>query len=223
LDISSIWRDNEHVLYEAGRAPYFRENASGEYGISIAYVYNLFNRRYGRVYYRHVASHVPILLNRTIMNKIRIEWKDEFDEMFRNKPFRTEHDMQFQFTYQQYIRHHYPFVMASEPHVHFVGAKNDEEKNIKTFEKVLNRPHQFLCLQDDFKEEPSDVIVKQIHDFYEEVYPYEAAWELDATGILRIKTKSVYEIVMEWFGRGKKRGERWRLAMEKKGGKRQHG
>eukprot|EP00957_Ditylum_brightwellii_P165198 12577528-Ditylum_brightwellii.AAC.1 len=101
--------------------------------------------------------------------------------------------MQFQFTYQQYIHHHYPFVVAPKPYVHFVGAKNDVEKNIKTFEK------------DGFEEEPSDVIVKQIHDFYEEVYLYEAAWELDATGVVHIKTKSVSQIVMEWFGCGKKR------------------
>eukprot|EP00957_Ditylum_brightwellii_P174270 13267919-Ditylum_brightwellii.AAC.1 len=103
---------------------------------------------------------------------MRIEWKEEFDGIFCNKPFCTKNDMQFQFTYQQYIPHHYPFVVTPEPHVHFVGAENNVEKNIKTFEK------------DGYEEELSDVIVKQIHDFYEEVYLYEAAWELDVTGVV---------------------------------------
>lgn len=179
LKLSSIWGGHDqHILYEAWEAPRSERQVSDAYGKSLAYIQKLYDAKYGRFLSRKVGSHVPMLMNRTIMNRIKNDFPTVFKEIYRNKPFRTNHDVQFQFAYQQYIRHHYKFKVAKDNHVHFTGLTSDYSSNQKTFRDILRSPRKFLCLQDGFSRgKVSDHVLDGINKFYERLFPTRAPWE----------------------------------------------
>ena len=123
---------------------------------------------------RKVASHVPILFNTTVMKMIKADFPQEFEEMYHQNPFRTNHDMQLQFAYQQYIRHHFSFESADKPW-HWSAINNDFETNQKNFDSMKENPRQFMCLQDGG--DPSRQVLDQVDDFYEGTFPIRGAWE----------------------------------------------
>ena len=99
--------------------------------------------------------------------------------MYRKKPFWTDHDMQFQFTYQQFILHHFKSKSAREPHVHYSGGVDDIARNDKMFGDALKNPYQYICLQDSFGEDPDVKVLDQIHSFYKKLFYEQAPWEMD--------------------------------------------
>lgn len=179
LKISSIWGGpDRHILHEAWEAPGSENQVSDTYGKSLAYIRKLYDAKYGRFSSRKVASHVPMLMNRTIMKLIKNDFPSVFEDMYRKKPFRTNHDVQFQFAYQQYIRHHYKFTVAKDSNVHFHSLTSDYSSNQNIFRQVLSRPRQFLCLQDSFSRgKVSENVLDGIHKFYERLYNARAPWE----------------------------------------------
>jgi len=178
-----IWPGpGQHVLYEAWEAPrasdVLRTPDMGAYGKSLAFVRSLYDNKYGRIAQRKVASHVPLLFNRTIVKTIKSDWPKEYDAMYR-VPFRTPHDLQFQFAYQQYIRQHFKFSVAPSNHVHFVSMGADPTKNARTFSEIKLNPRLFMCLQDGFADTtPSQLAIRQVHEFYNTMFPTEGPWEL---------------------------------------------
>ena len=142
LKISRIWGGpDRHILHEAWEAPDSQLQVSDAYGKSLAYFRKLYDAKYGRFPSRKAASHVSMLMNRTILKLIKRDFPSVFKEMYRNKPFRTKHDVQFQFAYQQYIRHHYKFTVTQDSNVHFSDCSSNQE----IFTEIFRRPRQFLC------------------------------------------------------------------------------
>lgn len=179
LKLSSIWGGHDgHILHEAWEALGSERQVSDAYGKSLAYIRKLYDAKYGRFSSRKVASHVPMLMNRTILKLIKKDFPSVFKEMYRNKPFRTKHDVQFQFAYQQYIRHHYKFLVTKDSNVHFHGLKSDYSSNQEIFTDILRKPRQFLCLQDSFSHgKVSARVLDGIYKFYERVFRVRAPWE----------------------------------------------
>ena len=178
LDLATIWRGpNKYILWEAWQAPRSRHQVGDAYGKALAFVRTLYDKKYRRVISRRVGSHIPMLFDRAVMQKIKDDFPKEFKQMYNQKPFRTTFDMQFQFAYQQYIKHHYKFKMAPEPHVHFSNISEDYEKNKKVFDGIHNKTLQYMCLQDDFKHLPSKKVLDQIRGFYNDMFPIKGPWE----------------------------------------------
>ena len=181
LSLSSIWRGPKRfVLHQAWKAPTGRKKDS--YGNSLAFVYQLFNKKYGSQD-RKVASHIPILLDVKVMQQIRDDFPNEFKDMYRAKPFRTNRDMQTQFAYQQYVMHHYPHrvVAKKEKHVHFIPdlTHSSAIDNMEILRRARDKPLQYLCIQDDFEKNPTALVLEQMRGFYEELFPIKAPWEKD--------------------------------------------
>eukprot|EP00566_Odontella_aurita_P020754 CAMPEP_0113529730 /NCGR_PEP_ID=MMETSP0015_2-20120614/2552_1 /TAXON_ID=2838 /ORGANISM="Odontella" /LENGTH=360 /DNA_ID=CAMNT_0000428385 /DNA_START=306 /DNA_END=1388 /DNA_ORIENTATION=+ /assembly_acc=CAM_ASM_000160 len=194
----------EPLLHEDWIAP---NNASTEvnaFGKSLAYVHNLFDQHYGKQNLRRAAAHGPFLFNTTIMKMIREEWKEEFDRMYCSSRFRTDHDMQFQFAYQQYIRSKkdgngrpvVPFGNSSYSEYYYIKRISDNPAlNLLAFQKIKSVPRQFICLQDNIKQ-PALIlqedarkfrerkkstelsVFKSVIQFYEGLFPAKAPWEL---------------------------------------------
>lgn len=181
LKIEDIYAGkNMIILHEAWPAPRYEGEAEDAYGKSLFYVSKLFDKRYRRTV-RNVGSHVPMLFNVTIMKMIKNDWSEEFKQMYKMKPFRTDKDMQTQFTYQQYVRHHFQTRVVKDDH-HFVGLKKDLKENDETFRRVKEVRKQYLCLQDGIKmydQYPSKAIIEQVEKFYEDWFPVRAPWEID--------------------------------------------
>ena len=98
--------------------------------------------------------------------------------MYRDKPFRTNHTMQFQFSYQQYIWHFYPFERAPTPHVYFEKVTGDTKYNEMVFAQIRSKPRQYMCVQDGLPLYPLDYnVTAQIHTFYEKMFPVKGPWE----------------------------------------------
>ena len=170
------------VLYQAWAAPTRESAVRDAYGKSVAFVYNVYNKKYGRRKQRRVASHVPILLKVEVMRKIRNDFPEEIRDMYRKKPFRTNRDMQTQFAYQQYVMHHHPNIVKTDRHAHFVEDLKDSavNANAKRLRDIRDKPRQYLCIQDKFRGGPSAQVLDQIRGFYEELFPTKAPWEMDA-------------------------------------------
>ena len=182
LNLSSIWPGHDqYVVWNAWEAPREENQVGDTYGKSLAFVRKLFDQRYGKIKDRKVASHVPILFDRLVLEKIKQDFPSVIEDMFREKPFRTNHGMQMQFAYQQYIRHHYSYRNAPDHHMYFHELNVDYEKNAIKFNTIKNNPRQFICLQDGFgiNLHPSEHIVQQIRSFYEDLFPAKAPWEKD--------------------------------------------
>jgi len=171
------------LLYEPFRTPHasevLRTAGMDTYSKSLAFVRSLYDNKYGRIAQRKVASHVPLLFNRFIVKTIKSDWPKEYDAMYR-VPFRTPHDLQFQFAYQQYIRQHFKFSVAPSDHVHFVSMWADPYENARTFSEIKLNPRLFMCLQDGFADRtPSQLAIRQVHEFYNTMFPTEGPWELN--------------------------------------------
>jgi len=177
LELSAIWQGPDHfVLWEAWQAPR-SEGESGEgdtYGKSLFFLRQLYDKKYGTMSSRKVAQHVPILFNTTVMKMIKADFAQEFEDMYHKNPFRTNHDIQFQFAYQQYIRQHFSFESDEKPW-HWSQITSDYETNKKEFDYLKKNPRQFICLQDGG--EASRQVLDQVHDFYEGILPMRAEWE----------------------------------------------
>jgi hypothetical protein len=177
LELSTIYPGPDRfVLWEAWEAPFSASGASDTYGKSLAFVRSLYNVKYGNMSSRKVASHVPILFNTTVMKMIKADFPKEFEEMFHENPFRTNHNIQLQFAYQQYIRQHFFHVRADKPW-HFKDITTDFEKNKNTFDNLKKNPRQFMCLQDGAGGNGQPWLLDQVKDFYEEIFPTRGPWE----------------------------------------------
>lgn len=180
LKLSTILpNDDNYLVWEAWEAPASEKQAGDTYGKSLAYMTKRFDEKYGIKKKRRTASHVPLLLDKKLLQEIKQEFKEEIDTMFAKKPFRTAHGVQFQFTYQQYIRHHKPYYRASDSddHVHFASFGNSLVRNNMTFNKLEDNPRQFIVLQDHFNGNPRGVVRNEIWYFYEYNFRKKAPWE----------------------------------------------
>ena len=97
---------------------------------SLAYTNNLFNRVYGYKK-RKTPAHVPILIDKEIMNNLQDKFKLEFDET-KSSRFREGNNIQIQFAYFSYL--------ISEPKVLNVGSLFDEfDEDIDGFIQIPNK------------------------------------------------------------------------------------
>lgn len=177
LKLSTIWPGPDRfVLWEAWEAPNSASGVPDAYGKSLAFVRSLYNIKYGHMSSRKVASHVPILFNTTVMKMIKADFQKEFEEMYHQNPFRTNHDMQLQFAYQQYIQQHFFHIRADKPW-HFSDIKTDFETNKNTFDNLKKNPRQFMCLQDGAGGNGQSWLLDQVKEFYEEIFPTRGPWE----------------------------------------------
>ena len=187
LDLPMIMPSKDHfVLWEAWGAPTSPHQVNDEYGKSLAYVTQWYNKKYGTLKNRKVASHVPLLLDVAVMKTIKGDFPEKFETMYRMGQLRTNTDVQTQFAFQQYIRHHRPHLRAPENHVHFLGLNLDKQDQHSLDKKVLDRirtdPRQFICIQDGFPRDQiiTEKVIDQIHNFYEELFPTRCPWEIIA-------------------------------------------
>lgn len=184
-----LWtsREKKYVLYESWEAPtrgQFLWKMNDKYGRSIAHVGSLYDHRYGRRTKRRVPAHAPILINTTIVGMIREEWKSQFDRMYDKSMFRNNNDMQFQFSYQQYIHSKknatkvrlFEYVVVGEEALHFEHITDDVVANDATFRKISEEPRQFLCLQDGMHN-PMEDVFSGVTSFYEGLFSVKAPWE----------------------------------------------
>jgi len=179
LELSSIWRAPKFVLWEAWEAPRKAVEVEDTYGKSLAFVRQLYDQKYGVIRSRRVGSHVPMLFDIAVMKKIMDDFPQEFEDMFRHNPFRYNHNMQIHFAYQQYIRHHFPYEMASDSHVHWLNLQNNIAHNERVFAEIKKEPRQFICLQDAFGNSiASRQVVDQIDKLYKEIFPVKGPWEI---------------------------------------------
>lgn len=178
--LSSIWSDSgKSILFEDWESPHNERDVGDDYGKSLAFVRKLYDKKYGFTFSRRVGSHTPIVFNTTIMKMIRSDLPDQFVNMYRSKPFRSPHDMVLSFTYQQWIRHHLPYIVAPKNHYHFKALSSNYSKNKQTFDDIIKDPRLYMCLQDDFTDgDPSTQVMNQIEQFYENMFPTKAPWEI---------------------------------------------
>ena len=168
------------ILYQAWGVPTKMEEVSDHFGRSLVHVKQLFNERYG-VQVRKTAAHLPFLFNTSIVKQLQADWKPEFDKMSR---FRSDVDMQTQFSYQQYVRSKkdengnavFNYKTAGDGALHFEELTDNAWGNARIFQKVIRNPKQFLCLQDSLSE-PKTKVLAGIHKFYESLFPTKAPWE----------------------------------------------
>ena len=179
LELSSIWSGTgQFILHEAWPAPNSASGVKDDFGKSLAFVKKLYDGKYGLKASRKVGSHIPMLFNTTVMKMIKSDWSKEFEDMYVNKPFRTPHDMQLQFAYQQYIQHHFPFKIEPD-HLHFKVIQASFKANERTFAAIKNSNRQYICLQDGVEQDfPSTQVLNQIENFYENMFPTKAPWEI---------------------------------------------
>jgi hypothetical protein len=122
------------------------------------------------------------------------EWKPQFNASLHNGPFRGVHDMQFQFTYAEYMkrkkipggdfRYSFSTVQASK-FLYFEHLNDKPLVNKKMFAKIIAHPRSFVALQDGMKS-PSDNTIEEIIDFHEKILPKSmcAPWEIECVPIL---------------------------------------
>ena len=172
-------KDGGQILYEGKEATrFFGKTARTK---SLAFTRGLFNRKFNFKISRRKGLHVPWLMNITVMKMMYSHFESEIRQMYEDGPFRTDHDLQTMFAYQQYIRS-----ISTEVNVNvcnnrliFKGLIDGKNYNNRIYRNVTESKNEtlFLCLNDSF-DNPSDDVINDAVKFYDELYPIKAPWEL---------------------------------------------
>jgi len=156
--------------------------------------------------------HLPIMINREIMEEMQVQMEPVFANMSSHR-FRDNYDMQYQFLYDNYLREtkKYKFVDVysedgrKDGHI---NLDNKDEKSFKSAERQIEKllkalesgdhGYLFMCVQDkiDHDKESAVIIEELIQDkFYEVVFPHLSQFELGSDYIAPVEEKVITKTI----------------------------
>jgi hypothetical protein len=142
---------------------------------SLCYTNNLLNQKYGETP-RKVLPHIPLLIDKQIMNYLQEAFSDDFLRTSSNR-FRSKNDMQFAFSYFHFIINEFKKLSPQDKHfgdfnqnknsklIEFkfelpktgeiiwrnigIGGGSDDQKQIKLkLDNLVKESPKFVCLND---------------------------------------------------------------------------
>lgn len=169
--------DNRSTSTETTYARLTTRTLMDFYSDSLLFSNYIINRKFS-IQNRKVPAHMPILLDKEILERMNLELYDEIQETSSHK-FRNSHDLQFAFTYLYFLmsEQFYPTIKQILEEFDFNNDKYLNKQEARTFylrtSKDLFEEHKFesfwnesiYCLNSNAKDKISIEVLVNCNDF----------------------------------------------------------
>ncbi|KAJ6255560.1 hypothetical protein M0813_11436 [Anaeramoeba flamelloides] len=168
-----ITRDNEYKLRTAWNIPlsdfklyHFKplqktlSEPADIYGESLKYTDTIFDLTFGNTF-KNAAPHVPMLIDREIMERIWKEWPNEIEQTARSK-FRLGSQMHYQTTFLNYVQNSWIDLNFCNFFYLYFDKNDDKHFNYEEIKKISDEisklfdtdtDNMFLTISDQIKKE----------------------------------------------------------------------
>lgn len=152
----------------------------------INYFLRLYDKTYGKEKKsnrpRKKIAHIPILIHKEIMSNLVRKFLREFEQTSLHR-FRRSNDMQFAFSYFQFILEEgkWPYeIDETDETWYYVGLENilNLKERLKYIKK---RPKKFLCLNDNIdytNATNAHLLIQLINEFFVQLFPKKSRFEI---------------------------------------------
>lgn len=150
--------------------------------------FRLYDKTYGKEttnnWPRKKIPHIPLMIDKEIMLCLFNKFPLEFERTSSNR-FRSSNDMQFAFSYYQFIikERKWPYeVDETDDTWLFVGVGNEKTRDLKKqFRRIKRELRKFICFNDDIdytKKNKARFLMRTLNQFYYQLFPEKSQFEI---------------------------------------------